>query len=62
MLSDKGYDPVYGARPLKRVIQRALQNPLASMILEGSINDGGKAVVSVKDGNLTINGATVELD
>ncbi|MBT6826426.1 MAG: ATP-dependent chaperone ClpB [Rhodospirillales bacterium] len=61
-LSDKGYDPVYGARPLKRVIQRALQNPLASMILEGSINDGGKAVVSVKDGNLTINGATVELD
>jgi len=32
------------------------------MILEGSINDGGKAVVSVKDGNLTINGATVELD
>ena len=39
-LADKGYDPVYGARPLKRVIQRELQNPLAQKILEGSIPDG----------------------
>src|SRR6202163_1488808 len=39
-LADKGYDPVYGARPLKRVIQRELQNPLAEKILVGEIRDG----------------------
>jgi ATP-dependent Clp protease ATP-binding subunit ClpB len=39
-LGDQGYDPTYGARPLKRVIQRELQNPLAVMILEGKIHDG----------------------
>ncbi len=39
-LADTGYDPVYGARPLKRVIQRELQNPLAQQILEGRIPDG----------------------
>jgi len=39
-LADAGYDPVYGARPLKRVIQRALQNPLATLLLEGGIQDG----------------------
>jgi len=39
-LADQGYDPVYGARPLKRVIQRRLQNPLAQQILEGRIPDG----------------------
>jgi len=44
-LANAGYDPVYGARPLKRVIQRELQNPLAQRILEGRIPDG--AVVKV---------------
>jgi ATP-dependent Clp protease ATP-binding subunit ClpB len=39
-LAEIGYDPVYGARPLKRVIQRQLQNPLAEMILAGRITDG----------------------
>ena len=39
-LADKGYDPVYGARPLKRVIQRELQNPLAEKILSGEVHDG----------------------
>jgi ATP-dependent Clp protease ATP-binding subunit ClpB len=39
-LGNAGYDPVYGARPLKRVIQRELQNPLAQQILEGRIPDG----------------------
>lgn len=39
-LADKGYDPVYGARPLKRAIQRELQDPLALQLLEGSIRDG----------------------
>jgi ATP-dependent Clp protease ATP-binding subunit ClpB len=39
-LGDEGYDPVFGARPLKRVIQRALQDPLAEMILSGDVTDG----------------------
>jgi ATP-dependent Clp protease ATP-binding subunit ClpB len=55
-LANAGYDPVYGARPLKRVIQRSLQNPLANRILEGKIHDGDKIKVSVLDGQLSING------
>ncbi len=39
-LANEGYDPVYGARPLKRVIQRSLQNPLASKLLDGSVHEG----------------------
>ena len=61
-LAEKGYDPVYGARPLKRVIQKELQNPLASMILEGAIEDGSKITVSAEGGNLTINGKAVEAE
>ncbi|SFM59825.1 ATP-dependent chaperone ClpB [Shimia aestuarii] len=45
-LADEGYDPVFGARPLKRVIQRALQNPLAEAILAGDIRDGDTVPVS----------------
>jgi ATP-dependent Clp protease ATP-binding subunit ClpB len=45
-LADAGYDPVYGARPLKRVIQRELQNPLALEILEGRIQGGDKVLVT----------------
>ncbi len=45
-LAEKGYDPVYGARPLKRVIQRELQNPLASEILKGDVKDGSIVKVS----------------
>jgi len=48
-LAEEGYDPVFGARPLKRVIQRALQDPLAEMILGGEISDG--ALVPVSAGN-----------
>jgi len=55
-LGDAGYDPVYGARPLKRVIQNRLQNPLAQLILEGTITDGETVRVSVGDGGLLING------
>jgi len=58
-LGDAGYDPVYGARPLKRVIQRELQNPLATMILEGSIHDGDRVKVDVEDGVLAINGKRI---
>src|SRR5690348_2387683 len=55
-LADQGYDPVYGARPLKRVIQRELQNPLAGLILEGRIVDGETVKVSVGEGGLAIAG------
>ncbi|MFP6747285.1 MAG: ATP-dependent chaperone ClpB [Alphaproteobacteria bacterium] len=54
-LAKAGYDPVYGARPLKRMIQRQLQNPLAGLILEGAINDGETINVSATEGGLTIN-------
>jgi ATP-dependent Clp protease ATP-binding subunit ClpB len=53
-LANTGYDPVYGARPLKRVIQRHLQNPLATMILAGTIKDGDTVAVTVRDGQLTV--------
>ena len=56
-LANSGYDPVYGARPLKRVIQRQLQNPLAKMLLSGAIADGETVKVTVKDGQLAINGS-----
>ncbi len=53
-LGNAGYDPVYGARPLKRTIQKNLQDQLATMILEGRLKEGETAHVEVKDGNLTI--------
>ncbi len=46
-LADEGYDPVFGARPLKRVIQRAVQDPLAEMILAGEVLDGATVSVDV---------------
>jgi ATP-dependent Clp protease ATP-binding subunit ClpB len=55
-LAHAGYDPVYGARPLKRVIQRLLQDPLAHQILEGKIGDGDKVKVSATKTGLTLNG------
>ena len=51
-LAEKGYDPVYGARPLKRVIQRELQDPLAKEMLEGKFMDGDTIKVDVQDGQL----------
>jgi ATP-dependent Clp protease ATP-binding subunit ClpB len=56
-LANTGYDPVYGARPLKRVIQRELQNPLANMLLSGALKDGDTVRVTVQDGQLMINGS-----
>ncbi len=55
-LGNAGYDPVYGARPLKRVIQRRLQDPLAQMILEGRIADGAMVKVGASKTGLTIDG------
>ncbi|WP_317056131.1 ATP-dependent chaperone ClpB [Roseovarius rhodophyticola] len=53
-LADEGYDPVYGARPLKRVIQKALQNPLAEALLAGDILDGSTVPVSAGPEGLII--------
>ena len=58
-LADRGYDPAYGARPLKRVIQKAVQDPLAEMILAGDVGDGESVVLSTGPAGLTINGKTV---
>ncbi|MFT8643808.1 ATP-dependent chaperone ClpB [Gluconacetobacter sp.] len=58
-LAEEGYDPVYGARPLKRVIQRTLQNPLAGLLLDGTIHDGERIKVSADDKGLTINGRSI---
>ncbi len=55
-LAETGCDAVYGARPLKRVIQRALQNPLAGLILEGRIEDGAMVTVSAGERGLVIAG------
>lgn len=54
-LADEGYDPAYGARPLKRTIQRHLQDPLAELILAGDILDGQDVLVGASDLGLTVN-------
>jgi len=58
-LANRGYDPVYGARPLKRVIQRSLQNPLATLLLEGKVKEGDTVEVGVSGGELTVAGERV---
>ncbi|MGB6732189.1 MAG: ATP-dependent chaperone ClpB, partial [Xanthobacteraceae bacterium] len=58
-LAEKGYDPAYGARPLKRVIQRSVQDPLADLILSGKIKDGEKVKVSAGRDGLVFNGTRV---
>jgi ATP-dependent Clp protease ATP-binding subunit ClpB len=55
-LADKGWDPAYGARPLKRVIQKSIQDPLAELILAGAVKDGDKVVISAGKQGLTFNG------
>ncbi len=57
-LADAGYDPVYGARPLKRVIQRELQNALAERILAGEIADGTTVEVHAGPDGLTFDKTT----
>ncbi|HLG90166.1 MAG TPA: ATP-dependent chaperone ClpB [Alphaproteobacteria bacterium] len=55
-LAAKGWDPAYGARPLKRVIQKYLQDPLAEMILAGEVKDGDRVAISAEGNVLTFNG------
>lgn len=52
LLAEAGYDPVYGARPLKRAIQQQIENPLASAILRGEFGPGDRIVTTVRDGQL----------
>jgi ATP-dependent Clp protease ATP-binding subunit ClpB len=58
-LAERGYDPSYGARPLKRVIQKNVQDPLAEMILGGEVVDGQTVVVSADKNGLTVAGRVV---
>ncbi len=55
-LAEAGYDPVYGARPLRRVLQRSLQNALAEKRLAGNIPDGAAVTVGIQDGELVVGG------
>jgi ATP-dependent Clp protease ATP-binding subunit ClpB len=58
-LAEKGYDPAYGARPLKRVIQKSVQDPLAELLLSGRIKDGDRVVITAGKQGLRFNGAAV---
>ncbi len=59
-LADKGYDPAFGARPLKRAIQKSVQDPLADLMLSGEIGDGDTIKISAGMDGLTFNGIAVE--
>jgi len=59
-LAAKGWDPAYGARPLKRVIQRHVQDPLAEMILAGDVKDGDRVAISSEGNVLTFNGKAAQ--
>jgi ATP-dependent Clp protease ATP-binding subunit ClpB len=59
LLAREGYDPVYGARPLRRAIQRELENPLARRMLAGEFAAGGTVRIDASpEGQLTFNGST----
>ena len=57
LLADEGYDPAFGARPLKRIIQREIGDPAAVLLLEGKVDDGGTITVDVADGQLDVTAA-----
>jgi len=58
-IGDAGFDPVYGARPLKRAIQQEVENPLAQLILGGKFAPGEKVYVNLVDGALTFDSQEV---
>jgi ATP-dependent Clp protease ATP-binding subunit ClpB len=58
-IADKSYDPAYGARPLKRVIQKELQDPLAEQILAGEVQDGSTITVTAGADGLELNGQAI---
>ena len=59
-LGKKGYDPAYGARPLKRAIQKYVQDPLAEMVLAGKIHDGEKVEITAGKDGLLFNGKSAK--
>jgi ATP-dependent Clp protease ATP-binding subunit ClpB len=59
-LGERGYDPAYGARPLKRVIQKYVQDPLAELILQGKIKEGDTVKITAGKDGLIINGQAVK--
>jgi ATP-dependent Clp protease ATP-binding subunit ClpB len=59
-LAEAGYDPTYGARPLKRVIQRSLQDKLAGLLLEGRVKDGDRLAVTAGGDGLDLRSADSE--
>jgi ATP-dependent Clp protease ATP-binding subunit ClpB len=59
VLAEAGWDPTYGARPLKRAIQRLLENPLALRLLEGEFAEGDTVRVDAKDGELVFEQAAL---
>jgi ATP-dependent Clp protease ATP-binding subunit ClpB len=59
LLAEQGFDPVYGARPLKRVIQRYLQDPLATQILEGNVREGDHIIVDVSEDGQGLSFSTI---
>jgi ATP-dependent Clp protease ATP-binding subunit ClpB len=60
-LAEHGYDAIYGARPLKRVIQRNLENPLATAVLNGSVSDGATVDVSAGEDGIIVNGEKIKV-
>ena len=61
-IAEAGYDPVYGARPLKRAIQQQIENPLSKLILEGKFGPKDEIRIDAQNGNLVFTGAQVGLD
>jgi ATP-dependent Clp protease ATP-binding subunit ClpB len=59
-LAREGYDPVYGARPLKRAIQRELETPIGRLLIKGEVRDGQTVVVDWKDGRFTFTAKETE--
>jgi ATP-dependent Clp protease ATP-binding subunit ClpB len=53
-LARRGYDPIYGARPLKRLIQQDIETPIARLLVKGELRDGDTATVDIKDGQTTV--------
>ncbi|HEY6086046.1 MAG TPA: type VI secretion system ATPase TssH, partial [Nitrospira sp.] len=53
-LGERGYDPVYGARPLKRLIQQEIETPIARQLVKGELRDGDTAAVDMKDHRIVI--------
>ena len=60
LLSEEGYDPAYGARPLKRVLQRRLENPLANRLLAGDLPEGGAVRAIALDGEIALEAVAAE--